>query len=304
MSYKRTDAHQPPKQRHRGMLSKILLTLVSAAFALADGTTAVASGTGCVIAPQATSTMNNGFRVRLYNYPFWDWIPFDDDSWMANSYTGEGFYSTVTGVTMPNFDFNLDIWDWGTKLYGVQIEYNHFLAEYTGYFLAQEDGMHTLSISDVDDGAMVWFGSEMAFNCCGPQLGIPDNSHTDYTFRATNRWGLDSTQVDKGLVFLEKGVYYPLRIVYANVGENAKFAITITTPSGTVLENMDGFVFSSDHLDNGICHEGIASYNFNIMETKTITGATTATTSFQEVTADADGATKVWVEEVVYQTDL
>lgn len=278
-----------------------LIPLVSQT--LAHGTTAIASGTGCNIAPQATGAFDDGFRVRLYHYPFWNWLPFDCDEWVANSYTTESLYSTVYGVTEPNFSLGLDLAvGLRSKLYDVEIKYNHFLAEYTGYFLAQEDGMHTIEIGDLDDGAMVWFGEEAAFNCCGPQLGVPNNSDLNYLFRATNRWGLHEDQSNKGFVFLKEGIYYPMRIVYMNVGENGIFNMKITTPSGKEYENFEGVIYNTDNLDDGICHSEVQSYDFNIMETKTISNAKEATTRFSKRTEIVNGATSIWVEEIDFVT--
>lgn len=286
------------------MFKSLLLSLMPlVSLALGKGATKVASGTGCTIAPQATNALNEGFRVKLYDYPLWDWIDFDCDKWVANSYTTGDIYSTIYGVNAPNFSFEFDLGKkLSTTLFGVEIKYNHFLAEYTGYFLAPEDGMYTLEIDEMDDGAMVWFGEESAFNCCGPQLGIPNDSHLNHLFRATNRWGNDENHLDKGFLFLKKGIYYPMRVVYMNVGESAVFHMKMTTPSGIEMESFEGYIYNADRLDNGICHSEVPSYDFNIIETKTVTGATSATTRFSERTEIVQGATNVWVQEIVFAT--
>lgn len=88
---------------------------------------------GCSLASNLAST--TGFKVRMFEFGLWDYINFNNDDWFANSYTTQSCSTTLESITEPNFSLEFDLFQPETELYGVYNKYDHFLNEYTGYFL-------------------------------------------------------------------------------------------------------------------------------------------------------------------------
>ncbi|GMM31808.1 hypothetical protein DAMA08_045530 [Martiniozyma asiatica (nom. inval.)] len=283
--------------------STVLTALSTLLTGASADVTALASGTGCTFATQFTNSLDTGFRVRLFHYPLWDWIHFNKEEWVANSYTTKNAYGTAYSVTQPQLSYTYNLFAPATtEIFGVPgVEFNHFVAEYMGYFKAKESGMYSFKINGLDDGAMIFFGTQTAFNACGPQVSVPDASWNEYLMWGKNPWDIDSETSDIGYVFLEEGFYYPMRLVYINNGENALFDFDITTPSNEVIVNFDGWVYNVEDIPTGVCELQGDLNQYNIAQTTTeIWTETYTTTGFSQVTGVADAKETTWIREIVY----
>jgi preprotein translocase subunit SecY len=122
------------------LFKSISFILSVANLALAADITDISSdGLGC-IATIASSSI--GFNANFYSYSLTDSINFNDNNWIANSFTDYCLSASATGVTDPIFSFPA-VSATDVSLYGLQsINLRDTALELTGYFI----GMYIYSI--------------------------------------------------------------------------------------------------------------------------------------------------------------
>jgi hypothetical protein len=109
-----------------------LLSLAGLVLADRDVTNVSSDGLGCTATVASSSV---GFNANFYNYALDNLIDFNNNDWIANSFTEYGLSKSTTGVTDPNFTFDALQVD-AASLYGFQsINIEHTALQLTGYFI-------------------------------------------------------------------------------------------------------------------------------------------------------------------------
>ncbi|CAK7905185.1 hypothetical protein CAAN4_D12904 [[Candida] anglica] len=237
------------------------------------------SGGACSPSEQG-SNGSVGFTAKFYEY-----IYDDDDSSRSVSWYQGGYKTTLIASTNDVTDINFDI-DHSSDpsdimdVYGKSVSQN-FALELTGYFLATESGAHNLSIV-VDDGGMVTFGNGEAFECCNTK-----KANNDGGFSVMAHW---PTMTPTNATYsLSQGYYYPIKIVYNNMGGPAFLKFFMTTPSGKIIEDFTS-VYSFPNKPEACPVEIVTTtiaWGEATTSTSTITGTETPRTDTIEVLTPA-----------------
>ncbi|CAK7913750.1 hypothetical protein CAAN1_23S02146 [[Candida] anglica] len=187
-------------------------------------------------APQGEATP--GLKASISVYPYGDFNINSNIDFMISGYKKYYSFASVTGVTnltldltqKPHLSFINNVWGMSTN--------QNFVAASQGYFLASETAQFTFSIS-VDDAAIVQIGDGIAFPCC--QITEGGSSSAQLFARSnptTNELGNATATVS-----LQKGYYYPFKVVYSNSISNMKFFISASTPN-TPKVDIDSALFT------------------------------------------------------------
>jgi hypothetical protein len=89
-------------------------------------------GHGCT-ATIASSSI--GFNANFYSYSLTNLSNFNDNNWIANSFTDYSLFASAPGVTDPNFTFPATSAT-NASLYGLDsLDLKYTLLELTGYFI-------------------------------------------------------------------------------------------------------------------------------------------------------------------------
>ncbi|GME72779.1 unnamed protein product [Ambrosiozyma monospora] len=203
-------------------------TLCLVATMLASRAYARDDSIGCYI----SGNLSPGFNAKLYDYKFDDKDNFSDPAYYGGKYSSSSLLGSADGIIDPAFDIKGPPTSYSSDVYGVKIHASNFAAELTGYFTPSESGMYTFSLDSIDDGAMVWLG-DSAFDCCDPSEPIPDNSASNIMF-VHKPYGEDSESVTAS-VYLQEGLYYPLKIVYTQLKTDAVLGFSILDPDGNAV---------------------------------------------------------------------
>ena len=207
----------------------------------------VSSYFGCAV---PTQFLSNGFDVRLFSYPFSGTL-FRTESFYYSAYTSTGMlgsiqvydttpYLRITSITQETVE------QWGLRF----INYP-FLAEFTMYFTTDLTGYHQFIFSNIDDGAMVFMGNG-AFACCDNTDLSGDQANAEilwaYKFDGQSKPDTQSTAV-----YLQKGIYYPLRIVYINISQYALMEFQIINPLERTMDLENHLFVLPDNLNINLC---------------------------------------------------
>ena len=182
--------------------------------------TSINSNYGCLV---PTNSLSSGFDAKLYAYP-----------WAAGYYLTKSYYYSVywkaqtsrhaTGIQgVPSFDYD-GSYTTTTSLWGMRFLPSNFLVEFTMYLYAPYTGFYTFYFHNVDDGCMAFLGNG-AFACCNSDDVSGGNDGNALLYANYN--------VDTGptgntaQVYLEGNIFYPLKIVYINVGNVGTFGFGI-----------------------------------------------------------------------------
>jgi hypothetical protein len=113
---------------------------------------------------------------------------------------------------------------------------DNFSVQWLGYFLAPQTGTYTWATIS-DDASFLWIGSTA-------KMGYTKNNAT-----VDNRNG-HGMQLKTGTATLTAGVYYPIRIQYADGGGGNDIQVYFTLPSGptTPIYNGAGYYFNDGTL--------------------------------------------------------
>ncbi|OWB75625.1 hypothetical protein B5S31_g5555 [[Candida] boidinii] len=170
--------------------------------------------------------LQQGFNVRLF-----------DASVGGNAYLSQDYYNTydkyaiigtanhVPGV--PSFYVTKSVST--TTEWGIPFNPDHFVGEFSSYFHAPKTGLYEVTLTNVDNGAMIYLGPS-AFTCCYYEefTLVPD------TYAAWAIWNVNNfvKGSDSGYVYLEAGQYIPMRIIYINRLADGSFDLVINDPDG------------------------------------------------------------------------
>nr|5A3L_A Chain A, CEA1 [Komagataella pastoris DSMZ 70382]5A3L_B Chain B, CEA1 [Komagataella pastoris DSMZ 70382]5A3L_C Chain C, CEA1 [Komagataella pastoris DSMZ 70382]5A3L_D Chain D, CEA1 [Komagataella pastoris DSMZ 70382]5A3M_A Chain A, CEA1 [Komagataella pastoris DSMZ 70382]5A3M_B Chain B, CEA1 [Komagataella pastoris DSMZ 70382]5A3M_C Chain C, CEA1 [Komagataella pastoris DSMZ 70382]5A3M_D Chain D, CEA1 [Komagataella pastoris DSMZ 70382] len=206
---------------------------------------------GCDITTNAV----DGFDATIYQYNANDLRLIRDPTFMSTGYLGRNVLNKISGVTVPGFN----IWNPSSRtatVYGVKnVNYYNMVLELKGYFKADVSGDYKLTLSHIDDSSMLFFGKETAFKCCDAGSIPLNEAPTDYSLFTIKPSNQVNSEVISATQYLEAGKYYPVRIVFVNALERARFDFKLTIPSGAVLDDFQNYIYQFGDLDENSCHE-------------------------------------------------
>ncbi|VEU23614.1 DEKNAAC104775, partial [Brettanomyces naardenensis] len=162
--------------------------------------------------------------------------------------------------------------------------------ELSGYFLAEETGLYTFELTDIDDAALVWFGDGLS--CCDPQ----DLPSVDPVFGASWVSNGDINGAGIAYIYMEAGSYYPVRITFCNWDSEAALQFQITTPQQVVITDFADSVFQFANID-GQCTSSTVSFPFSTVTTTS--GSVSTTYAVQTKTTNSAGVTVTTTEVLV-----
>ncbi|GEQ67635.1 hypothetical protein JCM33374_g1300 [Metschnikowia sp. JCM 33374] len=188
---------------------------------------ALADLQGC----QPNKILGNGFNVDFYHYPQGNTAFNDDPNYYSTGYKQFGYLGSITGVKRVFFRSNAPTRK-VTKgqIYGYGITTSNFSMAIGGYFLAPQTGDYHFNMYG-DDGAFLQFGA--GSSCCGNAL----DDVAGASFKAA--WPNNADTV----FTLEKGIYYPVKIVVVNWDGPGGFNLGYTAPDGTFVDDLAGNVY-------------------------------------------------------------
>jgi hypothetical protein len=161
-------------------------------------------------ATQVYSLVENGlFGKRYINY-------YADNVSYFTKARQQGQTNTTTSIN--NFTNSADNYSW----------------MWLGYFLAPSTGTYTFFTSS-DDASHLWIGP---------------NALTGYTTAnsTVNNGGLHGTQERSGTASLVAGKYYPIRIMFGELGGGDIITVSFSGPSITKTTNGSGYYFGGKRL--------------------------------------------------------
>nr|6HOS_A Chain A, BA75_04148T0 [Komagataella pastoris]6HOS_B Chain B, BA75_04148T0 [Komagataella pastoris] len=201
------------------------------------------------------ATRYDGFNATIYEFQPGDGRLTRDPVFMSTGYLNRTQLHSITGVTDPGFS----IYTPGvptTTLYGIpNVNWENLLLELKGYFRAEVSGDYGLSLRNIDDSAILFFGKETAFQCCN-ENSISNEASTDYSlFTIFRQEGDETTNLDSFTYtqYLEAGKYYPVRTFFVNIERHAVFNFTMTLPDGTELTDFHNYIYQFGALDEEQC---------------------------------------------------
>lgn len=288
---------------------KNIISLASIALALIGGSYAddrdvyrtTAQGTG-VQASVASSSV--GFNARFFDYPAGDLIRFNDNNWVADSYSAGQPRTTTNSVTVPSFSFQHG--SGGKSIYNMyNINMWNVVVELKGYFKAPETGLYTVTINEANDGAWIWLGAG-AFDACSQES--LENTYDQLLL------GVRCDGAYSSFVYLEEGNLYPMRTTYINIYFGAQFQFEVITPSGDIITDFSDTIINFDINQIESCTSAVYGDNSNKqavvgsaasasgtgLSTTTVTNTFAATTTMVTVvtTNGVTQTTSVVVEQV------
>lgn len=173
---------------------------------------------GCSI-PNADQTP--GWAVRPFSIP-------ESVSDLQQELTVTYLSNLGSGVgTADYISFSFDSYDTNYQMYGLTFDAFNFGLEYTAYIYAEMSGYHAIHVHDTDDNLAVIVGAGNAFDCC---TGAISSGATPLYIANLNTSPKASEKI--GYVYLEKGLYYPIRVVYGNLMANAQIHVDVLDPNG------------------------------------------------------------------------
>ncbi|KAM9917645.1 hypothetical protein OXX59_009198, partial [Metschnikowia pulcherrima] len=179
-------------------------------------------GGGCL----ASSILSTGAYVNFYKYPYSSPVYKTQPDFYFAGYKQFGYLSSVPSVTAINFN----VWlnhkgeDYST-IYGYGLSYTNFAMDVSGWFRADQTGLYTFTLM-ADDGGSIQFGS--VSGCCGKASSLVSGSKLDASYPSASTASFS----------LVKGVYYPIKIVYVNQLERARFEVSYRDPSGNLVTEL------------------------------------------------------------------
>ncbi|OWB59116.1 hypothetical protein B5S28_g5249 [[Candida] boidinii] len=211
--------------------SLLLLLLFLNRLCLADSLTVPSDYTRSVITATRgcrvpENLLHQGFNVRLFD------ANVGGDAYLSqeyyNTYDKYAIIGTANQVPgIPSFFVTNNLTT--TTEWGIPFNPDHFLGEFSSYFLVPKTGLYNITLTNVDNGAMIYLGPS-AFTCCY----FEDFTLVPDTYAAWAIWDI-STFIkgsDSGFVYLEANQYIPMRIIYINRLTDGSFDLVINDPDG------------------------------------------------------------------------
>ncbi|KAG0653476.1 hypothetical protein C6P44_001688, partial [Monosporozyma unispora] len=230
-------------------------------------------------------TKTAGATVKFYNYPLWDLTTWDTSSFLLGGYTKYGYLETITGVTELTYRSATPhhVLPYGASGFVPE----NFTMEITGYYLAPQSGIYTISLG-ADDYATVILGDGEAFQCCSQNV-----TYVSTHFVATNADGAipnaENQFATQEEIYLEANVLYPVKIVFVNNRDQGALQVGFNLPDGTAIDDIGPYLVSLDDSNDDNCGPIFKSHVFTTHMTTTyltttiqakssIPGPTTVTT--------------------------
>lgn len=165
----------------------------------------------------------------------WQWAYYSEDyspSDQDNNLTpAENFQTTSPDVngTTPELGYTAPS---GTSetIYDTQLDTTSFAINQRSYIKATQSGQYNLTLSRVDDRALLWLGDDAYTGYTN------DNRDAEYRYTNADGYGSGST-----LRTFEAGDYIPIRVLSFNRDGGTSLAVSITGPDGNELGD-DAFV--------------------------------------------------------------
>ncbi|SMN22005.1 similar to Saccharomyces cerevisiae YHR211W FLO5 Lectin-like cell wall protein (flocculin) involved in flocculation [Maudiozyma saulgeensis] len=193
--------------------------------------------------PQSSGTL--GFDMSLYHYPFDESSPsscysnyYQTDEFQHGGYEsfGGGLFGTATDIEDVTLNLRLNAHCreiMGTLPdnfhYADTMSVSNFTMLLTGYFLADDSGQYTFTVV-ADDLAYLSFGAGNAFECCDEEGTVSDPEAFDLIVT----WKSDNDMSGSVSYNLEAGVFYPIRLLYANRDYHGTLELSYEDPNGGV----------------------------------------------------------------------
>ncbi len=117
-----------------------------------------------------------------------------------------------------------------TNIYGsVPANSQHLWVNHRGYLYAGQSGDYTFSMTLVDNDAMLWFGKKAY------------SGYTQQNVDVFQGWIAAGTPAVESKQTLQKGNYYPIRLLFANWGGPGNLKLTVKAPDGSlILDDQSG----------------------------------------------------------------
>ncbi|XDT08476.1 Hypothetical protein J6892_00970 [Nakaseomyces glabratus] len=176
---------------------------------------------GC--SPVDTSGIKPGLKMDLYRFPItppgtgcwsWDWLTVTPD-FPRSGYWKWPKIAEVDGVVGPlHLDSGHTTCDPFTSVLPLGFNYlqsittTNFTMVLHGYFVPKQSGKYTFEFK-ADDALLLNLGSGNAFSCC-------DYNNSQYNQGEYLAYAIWSKNNQTATLYLEKGIYYPIRVFYHN----------------------------------------------------------------------------------------
>ena len=186
--------------------------------------------------------VKGGWEIDYYPHP--PLVGVDNNTFYVNGFTQYGpAFAHQSGYTS-----SIDIPRWHSDsgkhdLFGVSITTYNFTVVLSGFFMAPETGTYTIALT-ADEAAAVQFGE--GSNCsqelsssvlkCGIAQEVRSGAQN-------GGWGIKT----QSLKFV-KGKYYPVRIIWWQLGGWLEFIFDMTTPSGKKISGFENSIFQLSAL--------------------------------------------------------
>lgn len=203
-----------------------------------------------------TGKASKGATVKFYGYPLLDKVSYNQQDFLLGGYQNNGLITTLNGVTSINYDSG---WPNPKVPYNTPgISVTNFTMEVTGYFLAPQTGVYQTQVEG-DDSVTLFIGAGQAFDCCAQTVPFKAD-----TFISTNVGSAGA-----GLVptthetYMQKGLYYSIKLVYINYMERAALNLAMKLPDGSSLAEVGPYLHSYEKLIIQIV-SNVKSFPFHI----------------------------------------
>ena len=195
-----------------------------------------------------------GLTMELYSYPIVSGTPpncydasYVDPEYPRTGYLKRKMVGKSTGVT-GNLNYKYSVEKACMVKYGnLPAGYNYnepltvsnFTMILYGYFKAQTTGLHTFFVN-ADDLLYINFGAGNAFDCCKRE----DSKTKLGEYVAYDIWHVDSSK-NKVSLFLEKDLYYPIRMFFNNIGKDSSLDLSFSVNGATdQISDFSGYLYS------------------------------------------------------------
>lgn len=290
--------------------------------------------------------MSNGLKARFFPGKLNNLKALTSPDFLAHDYLQTAPIGEIEGITNPNFDirpcyidsrrrtcpldsnyvllgFNHYICDLhycqnsakglvsNVNVLGLSTTVTNFTLELTGYIKVDVTGAYKFVINAADDVAGVAIGGGSAFDCCdsGLSKGVADPF---FDANGVKDWDYSPSPISAD-IYLHAGVYYPVRLMYANIYNYAHLETAIILPNGDIIKDWGSLMYNFENgktADTASCTLpplGIPS-SVNVLPDPTsilgpnidkqieVSGTITATIKKTEITTDSNGQSSVVIE--------